>query len=431
MKIACSNCRYTSCRQCVKMYLLGSSLEPSCMNCKFAWNAEFIRTVMPKSFVDGEYKTHRSKMLLSLEESLLPQTQRHLEFKRAKEEAKEEAMEEMQSLKEQIANLQRQLFELKMLHQNKKYDYERKFTRNNASSSSASILPNEFALKCPKNYCRGFLSTHYKCGVCANIFCKHCHAQKTTDEHTCKEDDVKTVQMLQKDTKPCPKCRVPIFKMYGCDQMWCTNCRTPFSWVSGTVINNATIHNPHYFDWQRQRHREDGDGEEAMCGVADGDIPDISQFRFLGVRSDEFERVGQLIRVLGHTRDVVIPSLNREADRFTNNLNIRIDYLTNKLSRDEFAMRIHKRDKATEKKRMVMRLLETFVTSYTDILNNLLTDKDFVKFEAHNLELHHYVNSELHRIAKIYGTKHKYLDENWELRNVDKPTTHDVIHIDT
>ena len=64
MKIACSNCRYTSCRQCVKMYLLGSSLEPSCMNCKFAWNAEFIRTVMPKSFVDGEYKTHRWKMLL-------------------------------------------------------------------------------------------------------------------------------------------------------------------------------------------------------------------------------------------------------------------------------------------------------------------------------------------------------------------------------
>jgi hypothetical protein len=37
----------------------------------------------------------------------------------------------------------------------------------------------------------------------------------------------------------------------NCDQMWCIECKTAFSWSKGTV-EVGNIHNPHYFQWMRQ-----------------------------------------------------------------------------------------------------------------------------------------------------------------------------------
>ena len=85
--------------------------------------------------------------------------------------------------------------------------------------------------------------------------CPECHVIKGLSRdavHTCNENDVATAKLLNSDTKPCPSCRTPIFKIMGCDQMWCTQCHTGFSWRTG-MIQNSHIHNPHYFEWQRQQ----------------------------------------------------------------------------------------------------------------------------------------------------------------------------------
>ena len=37
----------------------------------------------------------------------------------------------------------------------------------------------------------------------------------------------------------------------NCDQMWCIECKTAFSWSKGTV-EVGIVHNPHYFQWMRQ-----------------------------------------------------------------------------------------------------------------------------------------------------------------------------------
>ena len=37
----------------------------------------------------------------------------------------------------------------------------------------------------------------------------------------------------------------------NCDQMWCIECKTAFSWSKGTV-EVGMVHNPHYFQWMRQ-----------------------------------------------------------------------------------------------------------------------------------------------------------------------------------
>jgi hypothetical protein len=42
----------------------------------------------------------------------------------------------------------------------------------------------------------------------------------------------------------------------NCDQMWCTICKTAFSWKTGQ-IENGRVHNPHYWEFMRQVGRED------------------------------------------------------------------------------------------------------------------------------------------------------------------------------
>lgn len=110
----------------------------------------------------------------------------------------------------------------------------------------------EFIMNCQSKGCKGFLSTKYKCGLCEKYTCSTCLLVKETGEaHVCNADDVSTVRMIREETKPCPKCSTRISKIDGCDQMWCVECKTAFSWKSGNIVNGA-IHNPHYYEFLRQ-----------------------------------------------------------------------------------------------------------------------------------------------------------------------------------
>jgi hypothetical protein len=112
--------------------------------------------------------------------------------------------------------------------------------------------PNErktFIMRCQVNECTGFLSQSYKCGICSVYTCIDCYMPKL-ENHECKPEDIASTKMIKQDTKPCPKCSARIYKIDGCDQMWCTDCRTAFSWRTGQIVN-GNIHNPHYYDYLR------------------------------------------------------------------------------------------------------------------------------------------------------------------------------------
>jgi len=71
--------------------------------------------------------------------------------------------------------------------------------------------------------------------------------------HTCKDEDVQSVDVIRKSSRPCPKCKVKIFRIAGCDTMWCTVCNTGFNWRTGLVITDTReLHNPHYVDFIRK-----------------------------------------------------------------------------------------------------------------------------------------------------------------------------------
>jgi len=71
--------------------------------------------------------------------------------------------------------------------------------------------------------------------------------------HECNPDNLASAKLIDAETRPCPKCGARVFKISGCNQMFCTACNDcAFDWVTGRI--ETIIHNPHYFEFQRQRN---------------------------------------------------------------------------------------------------------------------------------------------------------------------------------
>ena len=92
------DCRFTACKKCVRHYLLETTSDPSCMNCKKAWSQNFMVLKLNRSFVTNDYRKHRSNLLLEVEISKLPEAMLIVErYKRS-----DEIIKEAQAMKPEI-----------------------------------------------------------------------------------------------------------------------------------------------------------------------------------------------------------------------------------------------------------------------------------------------------------------------------------------
>jgi len=83
--------------------------------------------------------------------------------------------------------------------------------------------------------------------VCGAVFCMDCQ-EVSHPGRVCDEGKKRDWVCVLQTTKPCPGCRVPVYKIDGCYQMWCTQCRTAVDWKTGFRIEGEEIHNPHFFE---------------------------------------------------------------------------------------------------------------------------------------------------------------------------------------
>ena len=81
-KVHCS-CGLDVCIVCAKRYILERLELPHCMSCKNRWTKQFLYDNFKPSFVNGEYRRARKKILLDNELAKLPITQEYLEVERA------------------------------------------------------------------------------------------------------------------------------------------------------------------------------------------------------------------------------------------------------------------------------------------------------------------------------------------------------------
>jgi len=398
-KIECKYCHYIACRECVQRYVMQSTIDPRCMNCQTPWDPEYFRTLFSRVFLNTTYKEHRQNMLLSLEESMLPDTQEHVAY-----------MRETATMRRELVALNRRIQELREDYIRRCAVYHTRVARQNAGrTTGATEERKKFTMKCPDMTCRGFLSTQYTCGQCSQRFCKDCHALKA-DDHECRDEDRETVTLLMTNTKNCPECAMPIYKISGCSQMFCVECHTPFDWNTGRVIRGTAFHNPHYFEWQA-RHAENG-AEDPRGGAANDmacrreRMPHVRIFYnfFANTTCSEMRT---FIQAIAHIENViVIPTENvcMATDRTRRNRDVRVQYINGEITRDELKKIVERRDKADQRSRLRVQIWRMYVACATDLVNNLLVHRNLNTFTTEKAQLIAYCNTELGRVSRLFSS---------------------------
>jgi hypothetical protein len=337
------------------------------MGCKNLWNREFVDSFCSQSFRNTELRRHRENVLFEREKVRMPETQpeveRILRIRRLRvvmEGKKEKLVELHQKYKTfeagttihpEVLALYR---EIEVLYR----EIER------IRTSGTNVMDGEarkFIRQCPVEECKGFLNENWYCGLCDTNFCKDCN-EKHTGEHTCDPELVKTMKLLNNDSKSCPKCGTVIHKTSGCAQMWCVSCHTAFNWHTGE-IELGRIHNPHFIEFRKKsvNSREHGD-------IPCGGTPTYNELRTIGA-SDYILQYSIIIHQV-ETENIFVELNMRPID----NIHYRIAYMLNDINELTFKTFLQRQEKLRDKCRDVFNIFEMISHTCGDLLRQYVLE---------------------------------------------------------
>jgi hypothetical protein len=442
------------CRTCIQTYLLQDDAPTArCPSCRSGWTDDFLSENLTKTFLLKEYKEHREKILLDRERARLPETQEDAgRYIQAKRKIATDYMPRIVAIQDSIRNLHETIEEKRLYMIYKEESEKKPYNRETVSSAytnfanyrssvfmprvmpyyremkrirdreynqllrlvashgkplaqrnttAAHVERNEwtFHMKCAKEGCEGFVGNNWKCGLCEEGYCKHCR-ETNTEGHVCDPEKRMTAEALQKEAKPCPKCAAQISKIDGCDQMWCTQCKTAFSWRTGR-IEESHIHNPHYFEWMRRN------GQAAtMRPLNGGDCLEAAEVLTHVLHYNRpHQEIVNWCRTIRHF-EWVTRSTQRQVQHVGDDDRcraMRVLRLANELTDEGWKKKLQKDEKSAHKNQRVVQVLETFTQAATDILRGALletADREALVKQVEDLQA--YCNQELEKIEKRY-----------------------------
>lgn len=437
-KVSCHYCNFIQCSSCAERYLMDTPNDPHCMNCKTGWNRERLVDNFTKKFVDKTFKERRENLLFERERALMPATQpiaerrakiRNIENKiKALEEKITESLSRQNEIitslyqcrtdEERLAGYKRSLDEKVNQDALRRQVLYHQYELNLVHATREAKGPKrEFIRACPADGCRGFLSTAWKCGMCEVRVCPQCHEIKTEDqEHTCKPENVETAKLLARDTRACPKCASMIFKIDGCDQMYCTQCNTAFSWRTG-LVETGRIHNPHYYDYLRRVNngnipREPGDIPHNPCG----EMPNAQMIQGVTRNKREFDFFLTIVQqhwhahyTLNHRYQVTAADGNNEE--------MRIHYMLGDMDEEKFKKELQKKEKARQKKQEISDILNTYMTVTREQMQNAVRNynnyEELRRIAGELNVLREYIIVEFGKVSMRYNCVAPTITENW------------------
>ena len=398
-KVECPFCDLQSCRACSQRYLLSIVDDPHCMGCKNIWNREFVDTWCTKYFRNTELRRHRENILFEREKIQMPETQPEVE-----------RIKTMRKLYKIINEQRGRLIELYQRYgitvtlipleipepiQELRLDMEETYREIERLRRGGELVvgeqPKKFVRKCPTEECKGFMNEEWFCGLCDRHFCEHCN-EENVEGHTCDPDAVKTMKLLKKDTKPCPKCGTMIQKLSGCRQMWCPDCHTAFDWVTGH-IETGRIHNPHYMEFRRGRisSREHGD-------IPCGGIPSFRELREMNAP----QNIMRFVTTLYKLDDDLIYRYGEIYD--ADNRYLRVAYMLNEIDENFFKREIQRRDKQRERHRDINNIFRMVIDTGGDLLRQYVIEPEkYSEIISICKKLIEYANDVLGTIRKRYN----------------------------
>lgn len=208
------------------------------------------------------------------------------------------------------------------------------------------FLTTNSMFPCPITECRGYISNKGECGSCKKEVCIKCREPLSDKKHKCDPNVLASLEMIEQQSKPCPKCKVGIEKSHGCAHMFCTFCRTHFDWNTLKIINQNQSTNFHYLNAPSlQRSGREADAE---CLV---------EFNFaIPLSVDASPEYAALVHALKDERKRVIfmkrslyseDSLNRKHQESL--IKLRIQYLKKELEKEEYLRKVWTEEQNYEK----------------------------------------------------------------------------------
>jgi hypothetical protein len=439
--ITCPVCQVQTCSTCTEKYLLMTTENAHCMTCRAAWTRETLDTCgLSKKFVTKDYKERREDVLFERERGLMPATQPYVEkeivIRRLKREVNELEAKVYQGKVQYSRDISVQLqdiaddlhsesvIECTLERIERAYNNYRQCTiyTNEINKKNVQIRhlyniqvdsrreARKFVRACPQNDCKGFLSTAWKCGLCERRACPECHDPKE-DDHVCKQESLETARLLARDTRTCPKCAAQIFKIDGCDQMWCTQCATAFSWRTGK-IEVGRIHNPHYYDYQRNVGRAPREIGDIPCGGLPSEGTLVSVARNLLVM---YTIPLTIHRMHTHIEFVLMPTWQ---PRWTDNQDLRIEFMLNTIPEAVFKKKIQQREKENQKNTELVNIMNTYQVVTAEIMQRLVDSKTGDEFNEITKEffmIKDYTNDLLSKVSRRYSVTTPFIQDDFRL----------------
>ena len=368
IKCEFNDCDFSCCKTCLRQFIISTRNEPNCMSCKKIFSQGFLVKNLNQSWIKNTYRNHRKQLLLDITIAQLAEAQ--------PEVVRYNNIEEQKLIINQVReNLRKQQEEL-YKQQNILYKLQRR--------DKESSVRSKFIMGCPNTDCRGFLNSSYKCELCNQFTCSQCLCIKgpsLNSTHECNSSDLASAQYIKSNSKSCPSCGERISKISGCDQMWCTSCKTAFSWNTGK-IDNGVVHNPHFFQYQSQNNEIIQNNGLGDCNA--NNLPAWSIIRRISLKEGihnnclvelfpdlkegkRYPTIDKLIheiyRFIRHIRHYEIPRINENIDKFSDTMPIRIDYLNQKICKEKMANRLIQNDKK--------RIIQSEILRIFDLINQV------------------------------------------------------------
>lgn len=362
--MCCNACDYTACIECVKAYFTSTG-KIICMNCRVQFDKNFIYKNLGIKLATELYKKNVITQQMKLVEFEKPLLKYYKDHEKAIIKMNL-AIEAKKDFRIESENLER-------------LDNIITFKREELYSSMSNTLVKRYkCINCSEGV---ILSTDPKCGYCNAETCIDC--MKIIDKtHVCNKDDIESVIEIRTSSRQCPNCLISITRTEGCKQMFCTECHTPFSYLTGEIIKNEFFANPHHSEFLKRNpgvnifsNDEEKISSNREC-ISFNNAYDIVSKRFDKIPSDIYCKIWRNL----YKRVELLNSNHLEFTFEDRELNLRRTYLLGKLSYDNFIKKIVNLKELHD--------IEIFELSCSTILLNLLTDlymgviSDDITYEA-------------------------------------------------
>lgn len=448
--VTCPKCNFECCRSCIEKYLTHSYNDFHCMSCKCPWEYEFVLKQMTKACIK-RIQIHRENVLFEREKAKTPMTQKYVLYQKEIDHDKitmellhtqysevnayytmtyvkynqavkdfgnilqdskilPELIKELKTTceikRKELTSIQRNIATLRLKiwkwDQNKQIDTEK--------NEVCKIKELKIICNCSENECKGFVMSDWKCGTCETKFCSKCHTKKE-EEHECKEDDIKTAELIIKSTRACPSCATLIHKINGCSQMWCPSCKTAFDYNTGT-IDNGIIHNPHYYEWFRNNPNSTNNNnvvQNINCNRVINQNQVMTHINVAFRRNQEvYKELMYYNRLYGHVRYLMNNVPIEDENDEKHNLDIRIQWMLNKIDDKNFKQKLKSREKKNKFNFNRKQIYDMTQKVMNDISHKLLhsntTEEAKMLIEEYQT-LKAYCNHCLTELGKLYNYK--------------------------